>query len=326
MAGSRKIVEGVTQRVFTEKKDGLICILWGGEFGHLLMNVMPRVNAMRLEKPNHHIIFASYEGDDIYFVDNEGKSTIDEYWSFPWWPTDRGCHEVKGNRPKVFETILNQFSERAKDYPEFEMYDTTRYDLAQFTMHFKNKNRIAYPFKAQYANYEKEDLIAPEPHIVIYARAKNYSQSRFRSWNTHSWKKFLDMVLDYDKEVTAYVCGVKDESILFDWNDRIIPVLEGPTRASVTMQLLATAKYCISDCSGSGNYALQVGTPTFVSGPPEYEEGFTHSKNYFGTYIYYQNADMASLTSDVRMEAFKKFFDGITYDLKRSFYVFTPPK
>ena len=323
MAGNREI----SKRVLTSEKkqaDGLICILWAGEFGHLIMNVMPRVNAMRIEYPNHHIIFASYEGDDIYFSDNNREPTIDEYWAFPWWATDRGCQEVKGNHPKFFTDVLHEFDEVAKDYSDALIYDTTKYSLSQFTEHFKNKNRIAYPLKDTFNHKEFFDT---EDHIIIYARAKNYTGLSFRSWESKQWNEFLDMVLDYHPTMKAYVCGIEEESVHFNWSDRIVPVLKGPARSAVTLDLLSNANYCISDCSGSANFALQVGVPTFVSGPPEYEEGFTNTKNYFGTYIHYQNTDMRVLTAQLRFAGLKAFLRGdFTRELKRNFYVFTPPK
>jgi len=126
----------------TDKNKKVLGVFWAGEFGHLVMNVIPRINALRKERPDTHIIFASFEGDHIYFRDNNGDWTIDEYIAFPWWACDRGCHEVKGGLTADAKTALQYL----KAY-NGEVWETNKWTLKDYTAEFKDKSVIAYPFK-----------------------------------------------------------------------------------------------------------------------------------------------------------------------------------
>lgn len=309
---------GYTKTVLTNKPIDAKCIriLWLGEFGHLLMNVLPRVNKMRLEHPDAHITFASYEDDMIYFRDGDGRWTIDAYWSIPWWPTDRGCHECKGVWTPEAKAL-----QRAINIPAFNttIYDTTRMTLAGWTAEFKQKPRIAYPLK--YIVQEEPMLETESNYCVVYARAKNYESTLFRSWHDSRWIEFVKQLMEEYKG-KVYVCGVAEESVKFPWSDRLINFtnMKGLERSSKTLNILAGANFCISDCSGSGNFAIQVGTPTFVSGPPGYAEGFEKNKNYFGVHVMYQTIHMDALTPELRMKGWREFMKNLNYNLKRDVY------
>jgi hypothetical protein len=307
----------VTRTILTDKEPGgkEIRIMWLGEFGHLLMNVLPRVNKMRLENPNARIVFAGYEDDMIYFKDDKGNWTIDEYWGVPWWPTDRGCHECKGVWPSHILAL-----QREINVPAFNttILDTTKMTLAGWSAEFKQKPRIAYPLKYI---VQEDPLLENKSYCVVYARAKNYESTVFRSWHDDRWVKFVELLLqEYNGKV--YVCGVEEESIKFPWSDRLINFtnLKGLERSSKTLNILSGADFCISDCSGSGNFAIQVGIPTFVSGPPGYAEGFEKNKNYFGVHVMYQTIHMDALTPELRMNGWRHFMKDLHYRLGRDVY------
>ena len=295
----------------TEREGPSIGVYWAGEFGHLIMNVLPRMNAVRKEFPDHRIIFASYIDDYIYFRDNNKEWTIDEYIGFDWWPVDRGCHMVKGPLTEQAQSAYALLVERSDQFA-----NTTALSLEDFTNEFKKKDRIAYPFK-NIIDIEPTD----EKYCVVYARAKNYNGLCFRSWEDDKWRSFLDQLLTMlPKDYKVYVCGIGDESVQFKWTDRVIPILDGDDRAEKTLNILSNAKFCISDCSGSGNFAIQCGIPTFVSGPDGYAIGFEKNKNYFGVYVKYQTCDMRSLTPELRIKGFLDFYSGLHYNLEREVY------
>ena len=297
----------------------VLCILWLGEFGHLLMNTLPRINKIRLERPNTHIIVASYEEDMIYFRDNKGDWTIDEYWGIPWWATDRGCHECKGEWPDFAKELQSQVSSLSfKSNKPHEVIDTTKMSLAGWTAEFKKKPRIAYPLNTLTFN---EAPIDYGRYCVIYARAKNYSSTLFRSWHDDRWLKFVEL-LQKEYNGCIYICGVGPESVQFPWSDRVINYtnMTGLERSSKTLNILANAEFCISDCSGSANFAIQVGTPTFVSGPPGYAEGFEKNKNYFGSYVLYQTCERDILTPELRMDGWRRFMSNYRRGVKNKVY------
>ncbi len=306
------------------RKKRLIAIFWAGEFGHLIMNVVPRVNKIRQENPDAHILFSSFEGDHIYFRDSDGSWTIDEYLAFPWWACDRGCHEVKSTLTPEAQAAKDQIREKAdytyegsRIWDEVIWMDTPSWTLAQYTEEFKNKPVIAYPFKDILGD---EPKIADGNHFVIMSRAKNYSGSHFRSWDSPRWNMFLNLVLGYTGG-TAYVCGVEAESVQFGWSDRIVNMTQDtPDRSAKTLNILSNARFCIGDCSGSSNYAIQCGVPTFVSGPPEYETAFMDKKNYFGAYVRYQNTKMDLLSPAARFREFMKFMENYHRTLQRTIY------
>jgi hypothetical protein len=279
------------------------------------MNTLPRVNGIRKEHPNAKIIFAGYEDDYIYFRDNDGNWTIDEYWGFEWWPTDRGVHLAKGFIPDYVQKLRVKFNSRTPRDGKSYFIDSSVLNLDMYSREFKANLRFFYPFKNIVT---KEDKIADGNHIVVYARAKNYGGLNFRSWRPENWHKFMNLLLD-KLDDTFYVCGVGAESIQFDWSDRLINMTDktGSDRSSKTLNILSNAKFCISDCSGSGNFAIQAGIPTFVSGPKEYHRGFTNTKNHFGVHVHYQNTHMPDLTPEQRMEGLKEFLKNLHYNLDR---------
>ncbi len=296
----------------TEHEGPTLGIFWAGEFGHLIMNVLPRINAIRQEYPDRRIIVASYTDDHIYFRNNRKEWTIDEYIAFDWWSVDRGCHEVKGEFTEQAKQAFKLLKERSDIF-----VDTSSINLAQYTSEFKNKPRIAFPFKNT-INVEPTD----EKYCIIYARAKNYNGLCFRSWEDEKWHRFVDELLTLlPSDYKLYVCGIESESVQFEWSDRVVPVLSGNDRAERTLNLLANAKFCISDCSGSGNFAIQCGIPTFISGPEGYAIGFEKNKNYFGVYVKYQTCDMRNLTPELRLKGFLDFYSGLHYELKDDVYV-----
>jgi len=268
---------------------------------------------MRKEFPNHRIIFAGYKDDYLYFRDNNGDWTIDEYISFDWWPIDRGCHEIKGPLTDEAIAAFAQLKERSEVY-----MDTTAITLKEYSDEFKAKSILAYPFKNIVS---KDRKIDNHPHIIIYARAKNYAGLDFRSWEPEKWHQFMDELLCVlPNNYKVYVCGVEAESVHFQRSDRIVPILKGLDRSKITLNLLSNAKYCISDCSGSGNFAIQCGIPTFISGPNGYKDGFEKTKNYFGVYVKYQTCDMRTLSSELRMKGFLDFYSGLYCNLEREVY------
>ena len=297
-------------------KKRIIAIFWAGEFGHLIMNVIPRVNKIRQENPDAHILFSSFEGDHIYFRDSDGSYTIDEYISFPWWACDRGCHEVKSELTHEAQKALDYCRAECAHYDDFVMMNTPVMTLADYSAEFKGSPVIAYPFGACLGDEAK---IADGKHFVVMSRAKNYAGSHFRSWDGPRWRMFLNLVLGYTGGV-AYVCGVPAESVQFEWSDRIVDMTRVGQRSEATLNLLSNARFCIGDCSGSSNYAIQCGTPTFVSGPPEYEVGFTDTKNYFGAYVRYQSTAMEALSPMSRFREFEKFLDNYHRTLQRDIY------
>ena len=285
-------------------------IFWVGEFGHLIMNVIPRINKIRLERPDWHIIIASFDGDHIYFRDNKSDWTIDEYIPIEWWPSDRGCHQVKSKLTGDAKNAIIALEGLCD-----EIWLTHNWTLKDYSKEFKEKPIIAYPFK----DIIKEDRIDDEPHFIVMSRAKNYSGSFFRSWDGLRWNKFLEEVIKYTG-LKAYVCGVEKESVQFNWSDKIINFTNISNRSAKTLNVMSNAEFCIGDCSGSSNYAIQCGIPTFVSGPPEYAPAFLKKKNYFETYVEYQNAKMDALTAEDRFAAFKKFFKNYTKVLGKDIY------
>jgi len=314
----------ITQTILNDKKyDSTLYILWLGEFGHLLMNVLPRVNKLRLEYPQSKIVFAGYEEDMIYFRDNKGEWTVDEYWGIPWWPTDRGCHECKGQWPDYAIELKEWIDARVFDKNSPMSYntkviDTTTMTLAEWTAEFKKKPRIAYPLKNIVS---EEPKLETYPHCIIYARAKNYSSTLFRSWHDDRWVKFIDLLLREYRGIIC-VCGVSAESVKFSWGSRVknYTNINGLERSTKTLNLLSNADFCISDCSGSANFAIQVGIPTFVSGPDGYADGFERNKNYFGAHVLYQTCDRDSLTPEIRMDGWRQFMKNLHYNLERNIY------
>jgi hypothetical protein len=283
-----------------------LLVLWCGEFGHLLMFVLPKINAIRKENPNLHITFASFEDDYIYFRDNNANWTIDEYWAFPRWPANRGCHECQGGDPHeyMFQTrqrvdqLLKQYGHK-----KVVLLDTPRFSLNQYANTFKQNPRIFYAMK----NFVKnEEPIDKDEYIVVYARDKKMPEGFARNWVPERWHEFMNVL---SKDYKVYVCGVKDEAIQFDWNDRVINMthLEGIERSKKSLNILANAKFVVSDCSGSANFALHTGVPCFISGPSPYQKGFEINGNYFNVHVKYQVADMNLLTTESRTEAYRDF-------------------
>lgn len=292
------------------KDKDVLGIFWVGEFGHLMMNIIPRINRIRKERPDIRIVLASFEGDYIYFKDNTGKPTIDEYIPIRWWPSDRGCHQVKSELTGDAQSAL-----RCLESMSTELWDTHNWTLKRYSQEFKDKSVIAYPFK----DIIKEKKIADGNHFIVMSRAKNYAGSHFRSWDGLRWNRFLDMVIE-ETGLTAYVCGVEAESVQFNWSDKIINLTNIENRSMTTLNVISNSKFCVGDCSGSSNYVIQCGIPTFVSGPKEYADAFLNNKNYFGCYVNYQNYSMELLSPKSRFSAFKRFLNNYNNKLERDIY------
>jgi hypothetical protein len=270
------------------------------------MFVLPKINAIRKEHPNIHITFASFVDDYIYFKDNDGNWTIDEYWAFDRWPAERGCHECKGGDPN--DNMLHTRQRVDKLLKEFghkniTLLDSPRFSLQQYANTFKQNPRIFYAMK----NFVKdEEPVDNDNYIVVYARAKKMAEGHSRNWIPERWQEFMPTLARDNK---VYVCGVKDEAIQFDWSDRVINVteLEGEERAKKSLNLLANAKFVVSDCSGSANFALHAGIPCFISGPSPYQKGFEVNGNYFNVHVLYQVASMNNLSVADRVQGYHNF-------------------
>jgi hypothetical protein len=253
---------------------------WVGEFGHWVTMVAPFIHGIRYANPEARIIVGGFNQDDELLKDANGRSIIDEYCGFDWWPCDRGNADIKGQLSEDAIKVLERFKAQSNHI------NICNIPLKEYSKVVKG----AFPKKYLLIGSHIEEKDGE--HLVIFPRLKDYPNPRplERNWTKEKWLKLLPMLAN---KYPLYIGGVGSETIKDLNHPNIHCLADDENRQKTTIRKLRTAKATISDVCGGSHLTIQTGCPIIVHGPDCYQylynENAPNNRNYFHTNYHYYN-------------------------------------
>jgi hypothetical protein len=257
-----------------------------GSWGHLFHFHIPIVNRLREEYPEAFIVSAGYAGDDFYYKNDRGESTIDAYLAYP---TNPDIRRVYGLHQADYGDIQQARSVAEKRFRHIDIDHSNPPTDHEWMRMVERMKRTHYRL-GSFAEPSPEYLLQTQDgkdYVILHSKNSKPLRSRDPRGEgiaNADYEFDKEFVTQLAKHVKVFVIGIPDECNTFE-GDNIVDLthLSAQERPEVLLPLTENARAMVSTSSASTiNYALSVGCPSICYASRRDKGNHDGKYNYYG--------------------------------------------
>jgi hypothetical protein len=252
-----------------------------GSWGHLFHFHIPITNRLKEQHPDAYIVSAGYVGDDYYYQNEKGESTIDGYIAIP---TDPKLRRVYGLNQAPYQEEIIQTDELC----ELHFGKITQ----NFKMPAQDNQWFGFISQMPRTHYRLGLFAEPcqeeEPYVILHSKNavgladRDPRGEQIANADYELDKEYVKLLSEH---IQVYIFGIPEECNEFE-GDNVHNMVSLPADFR-PVALLSMAERCealISTSSASTlNYAISVACPSICFACRRYIDNHTTKWNWFET-------------------------------------------